>query len=377
MNRRVNILQYIKAPKGWKWEAIPKNPRTGAYLWSKAQSNHFYICWREEKRRHCEKAGSMPSEALEAKRRKELELAGRAFLNKKLPKIATEGVTVDAAVEDFLEFTKNKKRASTLRRYRAVMTHFGAFFKSGTILENITADLDAYRDERLKAKGPHGNLITPRNVNYEIQTIRTFFYYLQKIRGIEIHNPAASLKKLAVTNVAVDSYEDSELDSFFQACDLEEKAVFKAFYYTGLREQELAHLHWPDVDFRRNLLKVRAKPNHGFIPKNWEERSIPMHAELAGILKALPRRHPELVFPSFRGKPNGHLLRMLYRVVDRAKLPGRWYLHKFRKTFATKALEKGADIRTVQALLGHKDITTTARYLSTSTDKMREAVGRL
>ena len=67
---------------------------------------------------------------------------------------------------------------------------------------------------------------------------------------------------------------------------------------------------------------------------------------------------------------------MLKEVVERARLRGHWYLHKFRKTFATRALEN-ADIRTVQALLGHKNITTTARYLSTSTDKMRQAVAKL
>jgi integrase len=57
--------------------------------------------------------------------------------------------------------------------------------------------------------------------------------------------------------------------------------------------------------------------------------------------------------------------------------PWRWYLHKFRKTFATRELEKGADIHTVQTLLGRKNITTTARYLSTTTDKMRLAISRL
>jgi site-specific recombinase XerD len=67
---------------------------------------------------------------------------------------------------------------------------------------------------------------------------------------------------------------------------------------------------------------------------------------------------------------------MLKEVVERANLRGHWYLHKFRKTFATRALEN-ADIRTVQALLGHKNITTTARYLSTSTDKMRDAVAKI
>jgi hypothetical protein len=53
MHRRVNILQYVKTPIGrWQWEPIPKNRRTGSYLWSKAKSNQFYVVWREEKRRH-------------------------------------------------------------------------------------------------------------------------------------------------------------------------------------------------------------------------------------------------------------------------------------------------------------------------------------
>ena len=202
------------------------------------------------------------------------------------------------------------------------------------------------------------------------------YYYLRRFRDPTLPNPAAGLKPLATTRTIVDTYEEEELEEFFQACTMQEWAIFKAFYYTGLREQELAYLDWSELNFKKRILIVRAKPEKGFIPKDWEERTIPLHPELIELLQQLPRRN-DLVFPSFRGNPNGHLLRMLKRIVDRAGLPGRWYLHKFRKTFATRALEKGADIRTVQALLGHKNITTTARYLSTSTDKMREAVGAL
>jgi hypothetical protein len=112
MHRRVNILQYVKTPIGrWQWEPIPKNRRTGSYLWSKAKSNQFYVVWREEKRRHYLKAGSTPSEALEAKRRKEFELAGRAILNgaKQIPKPQNGGFTIEAAVADFLEFTISQR----------------------------------------------------------------------------------------------------------------------------------------------------------------------------------------------------------------------------------------------------------------------------
>jgi integrase/recombinase XerC len=180
---------------------------------------------------------------------------------------------------------------------------------------------------------------------------------------------------LSVTKTVVDTYDEAELE-FFQACTRQEQAIFEAFYYTGLREQELAHLHWSDLNLAKGILTVRAKPEKGFIPKDWEECEIPLHPKLVTVLKEFPKRHSDLVFPTLKGNATGHLLRMLKRVVERAKLPGRWYLHKFRKTFATRALEN-ADIRTVQELLGHKNITTTARYLSTSTDKMREVVTKL
>jgi len=380
MHRRVNILQYVKTPFGrWQWEPIPKNRRTGSYIWSKARSNHFYIVWREEKRRRYQKAGSTPSEALEAKRRKEFELAGRAVLQvgKPLPQPKNKGFTIEVAVADFLEFTKNKKRPNTYKRYRAVLDHFRAFAKPYTQVGTLNpGDMDAFRNERLAEKNSRGKPISPRNVNYEAATIRSFFYYLQKFRDPTLSNPAARLKPLAVTKTVVDTYDEAELERFFQACTKEEQAVFKTFYYTGLREQELAHLHWPDLNLVKGILTVRAKPEEGFIPKEWEEREIPLHPKLVTLLKELPRRHPDLVFPTLKGNPNGHLLRMLKQIVERAKLRGHWYLHKFRKTFATRALEN-ADIRTVQALLGHKNITTTARYLSTSTDKMREAVTKL
>jgi hypothetical protein len=93
MQRRASVLQYVKTPFGrWQWEPIPENRRTGSCVWSKVKSNHLYIVWREERRRHYQKAGSAPSEALEAKRRKELELAGRALLQGRgsLPTAAEE-----------------------------------------------------------------------------------------------------------------------------------------------------------------------------------------------------------------------------------------------------------------------------------------------
>jgi integrase len=381
MHHRVNILQYVKKPSGrWQWAPIPRNRRTGAYVWAKAESTHFYIVWREQSRRRYEKAGSTPAEALEAKRRKEFELLGRAAAGEtgRRANPREPGITAEAAVADYLDYVRKRKRPGTHKRYRVVMNHFLVYFGVARSLSSIAAaEIDDYRDERLSHLNPWGGKITPRNVNSEVAMIRAFYYYLQKFRDPGLKNPAARIKPLAVAKRLVDTYEEEELDRLFAACSPEELAMFKAFFYTGLREQELANLHWPDVNLSKGLLFVRAKPEQGFIPKDWEERTIPLHPELITLLKALPRRHRQIVFPSFGGHSNGHLLRTLKNVAERAQLPGRWYLHKFRKTFATRALEKGADIATVQALLGHKNMTTTAHYLSTSAGKMRDAVGRL
>jgi len=113
VHRHVNIQQYVKAPSGrWQWEPIPKNTRTGHYLWAKTKSDHFYLVWREYGKKRYEKAGTTPTEVLEAKRRKEFELAGRAVLEhgQKLRKIPEHGMAVEPAIENFLEFIKNKKR---------------------------------------------------------------------------------------------------------------------------------------------------------------------------------------------------------------------------------------------------------------------------
>ena len=114
---------------------------------------------------------------------------------RKIPKPKDTGMTIEASVADYLEFIKNKKRPSTYRRYRAVMKHVRAFFKSYTVVTAITpADIDSFRDDRLSEPNYWGRKNTPRNVNYEVATIRAFYYYLQKFRDPALVNPAARLK---------------------------------------------------------------------------------------------------------------------------------------------------------------------------------------
>jgi integrase len=151
--------------------------------------------------------------------------------------------------------------------------------------------------------------------------------------------------------------------------------MFATLYLTGLRKEELAHLAWNDLDFKRATLRLTAK--EGFAPKDYEEREVPMPRDLVAILKKLPRTSI-WVFPSRKGKRLGRneMLRRLKTVAKRAGVRNAT-LHKFRHTYATRLLENGCDIVTVQHLLGHSDLDTTRRYLNPDQDLKRKAVSKL
>jgi integrase/recombinase XerD len=227
----------------------------------------------------------------------------------------------------------------------------------------------------------------------------------------------------------VRAFSDAELRRLFDACNPEEHAVFSFFLGTGCREQEVSHAEWSDVDWQHHTFTVQAKPEWGFTPKSHEARQIPVPGELLITLKSSlrsARAGQQLIFPNQDGRPNGHLLRMLKRLALRASLNcgqcvgqthklthkdknarlekhlarvkdrapigadaphaeieslmaapkkltcktspvcEQWYLHRFRKTFATKLHHGGTRLKDLQQWLGHKSLSTTEHYLAGS-----------
>jgi integrase/recombinase XerD len=85
------------------------------------------------------------------------------------------------------------------------------------------------------------------------------------------------------------TYKQPELERLWKHCDACEKTIFATLFLTGLREQELYLLDWPDVDLKNDTLRVTAKPAEGFSPKDYEERVIPIPPDLLDLLKNAPR----------------------------------------------------------------------------------------
>ena len=146
----------------------------------------------------------------------------------------------------------------------------------------------------------------------------------------------------------------------------------------GLRDQEMMHLEFRDINWADKTLRIQSKEQWGFLPKTWEQREIPVPDDLLAELAAWQnsREGQTLVLGTKHHKPNTKLLRTLKRMAHNAGLNcGRcdgcreikecqeYTLHRFRRTYLTTLLRNGIDLRTVQAYSGHKDLASTMRYL--------------
>jgi len=187
------------------------------------------------------------------------------------------------------------------------------------------------------------------------------------------------------------AYSENEVNQFLAACSSErDRLVFETYLKTGCREQELTFLEWTDFNWEQNSITIHGEkrlklPVDGtekefrFRTKTRKSREITLEEGLFKKLKAWHQKNPHtrFVFGTSSDLPNGHFLETVKRTAYRAKLNcgkcrscieknecERWDLKTWRSTFATWALQRGVDIRTVQALMGHTKIDMTAKYLA-------------
>jgi integrase/recombinase XerD len=388
LKKRVRLIKKIRETQGL-WRFISLHKIHGKYVWDK-RPGYFFVEWWEGKKRRRQRAGDTPSEALEAQRRKSNELVGEMIaggherpMNTGQPPEAS-ATLISEAVELFMGHVRvhSPDKPGTVRRYEKVLEHFERILGKKKFVEAVTRpDIDDYKTSRSKEQSQQhkGRIITPRTINFEVSVLRTFFYFLINERLIPMENPCARFKPLkdqkAKSRRKPPTYKQPELDRLFKHCDQSEKTIFATLLLTGLREQELYFLDWPDIDLKNETLRVTAKPTEGFSPKDYEERVIPIPPDLLDLLEKAPRTS-NVMFPTKKGRRTNHLLRRLKEIAEAAKVPHAT-LHKFRHTYATRLLESGCDIVTVQKLMGHSDIETTRQYLDPDEALKRQAANRL
>jgi integrase/recombinase XerD len=342
-----------------KWEGEERHPE-GSY----------YIEWREGAKRIRVSVGKDAADANARRLRKEAELNA---VNNGVT-IAAEGSLathrlIASAVQEYLEEMKISRSAATHSAYELALRNFTESCPKSYLEDVNRSDLLQY------IKHLRDRDLSDRTCHNRFEHLLTFL----KAFGIEKLAKKRDWPKYVTQEP--ESYDDDDLGKFFDACDPQEKVFFEFYLMTGFRKKEVTYCTWPDVDLRAGVVRVTAKLDHGFKPKDWEEREVPIPDRLVKSLKkwAAQRRGSAFVFPTRNGTPRKHrtqLLELCKHVAERAGLdPNAFWLHKFRATFATKHLQAGVDLRTVQLWLGHKDLESTMRYLKPARGKqIREKV---
>ena len=343
----------------------------------------YFIEWREQGKRVKQAAGPDAFIAAELARRKQAELSAvrdGIILAQPEPEPAPERTTVAAALDRYSEYIQYHRSLRTFRTYRPILESFKTFCAKIHVEDVEREDLLDFATACLK-KGQKG---------------KSVYNKLVVISQVMKQHGKAKLLKTADWPSFVETvrpiYENAELEKLFKACTPHEEMRFKFYLMSGFRDAEGRFTTWRDVDFKHMAVRVTEKPHWGFHPKNWEEREVPVPQKLITMLQKFRPTNAtpdDPLFPSTTGRPDGAMLEKLKAVAWRGKLNcghcavpqelkdgstrinrcgegpfcGRWFLHKFRHTYATRHLQDGIDIRTLQQWMGHRDIASTMVYL--------------
>ena len=357
----VNLLKQFKTGTGWVMKSIPKKSN-GQRDWGALPDGSYFIEWREEGKRMRLPAGRTVSQALEAQRIKLAEIAATevGILQRYKP-AARAGAGTDASVRPDPSLPRSDRHAKEAQHLPQV--------RCGP--ETLRRTFPRPGAEKISVEELNDFVIKLRKSGLSANTVlHNIVIIAQFCRRNGRLNLTRDLQLPEAIHFLPQVYTEEQQSSFLMACDSWERTLFSTFLFTGFREQEVMYLFWKDLNPKLRTVRVLSKPDLKFYPKRWEEREVPVPAELAELLE----RHPvsidsPFVFPSPTGNREQNFLRRCKLIAERAGLdPEEFDLKTFRSTYATSMLRRGFDVRTVQHWMGHKSLETTMRYLSPAPD---------
>jgi integrase/recombinase XerC len=291
------------------------------------------------------------------------------------------------AVEQFLQYLRVERNASplTIKSYREDLASLEEYLRQsygGAVLPAsaiTTLDLRGYLTHL------HQRDYSKATIARRLASLRSFFRFGGR-QGWCTANPARPLRNPRRARKLPHFLSTDEIARLLEtpATDtpqgLRDRAILETMYSAGLRVSEVVALNDADIDFAADLLRVRGKGRR--------ERLAPLGSFARRALQLwlqVRRLHPSLhdspLRPVFVNKFGRRLTtrsvgRMLEKHLRTAGLDRRTTPHTLRHSFATHLLDRGADIRSVQELLGHKSLTTTQIYTHVTTASLREVYER-
>jgi integrase/recombinase XerD len=293
-------------------------------------------------------------------------------------------------VEDFLQYLRHERGQSenTTKTYAALLGKFVAWAERQDLrswMDVELKDLMAFlKDERERPLADEPKDSTKRlsseSVYLEIAALRALYRFAENEKLLP-RNIAENLslprrwKRLpkALTNAEIDTLlQPDEPQTPHTLCD---QAILELAYASGLRLSELKNLRLEQLHLEAGFINVIGKGNkERVVPVGSQATDALNHYLQAGRPKLVTPRSPAAVFLTQRGTPFASTT-LWKRVKDRVKRTGierNITPHMLRHSFATHLLEHGADLRVIQELLGHANISTTEVYTHVTGNRLRD-----
>ena len=279
----------------------------------------------------------------------------------------------DVYLSDFLSYLELDLNYSdnTIKSYDNDLSKFINYFEKKDVLRLSVQHIEKY----IKTLDE----LAPSTVSHNISSIKSFYNYYLKIGKIDINpSDAINLPKLGrhlptyLTIDEIDSLLDIKIETPF---DARNKAILELMYATGLRISEVINLEFKNIDFDDCIVRVMGKGS--------KERIVPVNSIALDAVQDYLDNYRSLLlkkdvnnylFLNNHGKQMTRqgVFKMLKQEVEKKNIKKEVSPHTLRHTFATHLLENGADLRIIQELLGHSDISTTQIYTHLTNDKLHQ-----
>ena len=303
---------------------------------------------------------------------------------KDMPDKQTDATAFDRYLSEFESYLKHEKNASdhTVKNYIGDLAQFKKFLGAYRLCLEDLSRID-HRVIRHFLSFLHQKKYHKSSMGRKVASLRSFFKFLHRERVVEV-NPAKAVatpkaeKKHPRFLSVDDAFRLMEMPDEKTGSGLRDKAILEVFYSSGVRISELAGLNEEDVDLSVGLMKVMGKGR--------KERIVTLGSHAVRAIerylksKDAPQEgtfHAAKKTPLFLNRYGERLgIRGIRRVVEKYvreyAVPFRISPHGLRHSFATHLLEGGADLRSIQELLGHVSLSTTQKYTHVSMDKLME-----
>ena len=288
--------------------------------------------------------------------------------------------TVNTYIQQFLAYLHVERNASnyTIQFYRADLTLFETFLSKEHIkdVHDVTP-----LTVRVFLTELYNRQLSRTSVSRTLSCLRSFYTFLEKDYGL-IQNPFAHIPLPKQDERIPSFFYEEELSELFTVSDSStalgqrNQALLEILYATGIRVSECQQLHLHQIDFHICVLSVIGKGRkERFIPfGQYANESLRLYIE-NGRKELLQNtsEKTDYVFLNARGNPltDRGIRYVLQEMMKETSLTVNMHPHKLRHSFATHLLNEGADLRSVQELLGHDNLSSTQIYTHVTKDRLR------